>query len=149
MLMEAMHYLGFTKGANEGVSRMRDTMLEMELPAPEFTQGEVGGAKVCVVLRNNIAIRKVWVDADVANLIGLAIANSLTENEKEIMNFVAVHGSINISQAQQLTRHTWHTARKLLQKLEQKGILAYVRRKGTERDVKAHYILRVRQDQLP
>jgi DNA-binding MarR family transcriptional regulator len=142
-LMEAMHYLDFVKCANEGARRMRATMLEMNLPAPEFSQVEVGGAKVRVVLRNNIANRKMWVDEDVAAVIGAKIASSLTENEKEVLNFVAVHEKINISEAQRLTGHNWGTSRKLLKRLEQKGILKYVHRQGVKVDVQAHYVLRV------
>jgi hypothetical protein len=42
--------------------------------------------------------------------------------------------------------HTWHTARKLLQRLEQKGILKYVHRPKVKVDVKAHYTLRVESE---
>jgi len=147
-LTEALHYLGYTKVANEGVRRMRDTMLQLSLPAPEFShsQTEVGGAKVRVVLRNNITARKVWVDADVASIIGAAIADSLSVSEKQVLNYVAVHGTINISQTQRLTGHAQLTSIKLLKALEQKGILTYVRRKGLKTDVKAHYTLRAKMD---
>ncbi len=148
-LIEAMHYLGYTKVANEGVRRMRDLMLAMELPAPEFSQAEVGGAKVRVVLRNNIVLRKVWVDSDVAALIGTAIAKSLTDNEKQVLNFVAVHGTINVSQAQRLTGHNWHTSKKLLARLVEKGILRYIRREGIAVDRQATYRLRIQGDAAP
>jgi ATP-dependent DNA helicase RecG len=71
--MEALHYLEFVKAANEGVRRMRRTMLELDLPEPEFSQTEIGGTKVRVVLRNNIGLRKLWIDSDVAALIGTAL----------------------------------------------------------------------------
>ena len=54
--------------------------------APKFAQVEVGGAKVRVTLINNFAGRKVWVDEDVAQLIGARIASSLSEKEKEQLN---------------------------------------------------------------
>ena len=145
-LMEAMRHLDFVKCVNEGARRMRDTMLELGLPAPQFAQVEMGGAKVRVTLRNNFSGRTPWVDADVAQLIGAKIANSLSVNEKEVLNFVAVHQKINISEAQTLTKHSWLKAKKILMKLETIGILQYVKREGTGRDVKAHFKLRVDVD---
>ncbi len=121
-------------------------MLEMDLPAPAFSQSEVSGAKVRVVLRNNIAVRKAWVDSDVAAIIGAAIAATLSENEKQILNFVAIHQHIHVSEAQRLTAHNWHTSRKLLLRLCERGILEYVH-EGSEGEVdrKAHFVLRAKK----
>lgn len=148
-LMEAMRHLDFVKCVGEGTRRMRDTMLQMDLPAPRFSQVEVGGAKVRVTLINNFAGRKVWVDEDVAQLIGARIASSLSEKEKEILSFVAVHKSINISEAQTLTKHSWRKAKDILERLVSLGILQYVKQAGVEKDVKAHYKLRVEVGDLP
>lgn len=140
-LIDALHYFGFTKAVGEGVRRMRDTMLEMDLPAPEFIQTEVGDAKVRVVLRNNIASRKAWIDSDIAAVLGAKLVSILSEKEKAVLNFVAVHNSINVSEAQRLTGHNWHTSKKLLTRLCEKGILHYEHRDDIAIDRQGKYVL--------
>ena len=139
--MEAMHYLDFVKAANEGVRRIRDTMLALNLPAPKFSQTEIGHAKVSVVLQNNIKVRRIWIDADVAALLGASLAKQLTEDEKLIINFVALHKKVNVSDVQRLTKHNWHTGRKQLKRLQERGILNYVHREGIAIDRQAYWVL--------
>ena len=81
---------------------------------------------VRIVLRNNASLRRRWVDSDVARLLGEKIVKGLNEREKIIVNYVIVHGSINVSQAQRLTEHNWPTSKKLLDKLVFKKVLTYV-----------------------
>lgn len=140
-LAEAMRYLGFVREIGEGAPRIRDSMLRLGLPEPEFSQREVDSAKVQVTLRNNIAFRKRWVDSDVAALIGASITRSLSENEKIVLNYVVVHGSINVSEAGRLTGHNWPTSRKVLMGLVEKRILRYVHRESMPVDRKAHFVL--------
>ena len=120
---------------------MRDAMLELGLPAPQFSQVEVGGAKVRVVLRNNFAGRKPWVDSDIAHLIGARIAAALGDKQKDILNYLAIHKKINISDAVQLTRHSWRKSKDILEELTLMGVLKYVKRKDVAKDVKAYYRL--------
>jgi ATP-dependent DNA helicase RecG len=40
-LMNALFYLDYVKCAHEGTRRMRDMMIGANLPAPEFTQGNM------------------------------------------------------------------------------------------------------------
>jgi ATP-dependent DNA helicase RecG len=142
-LIEALFYLGLTKAGNEGVKRMRETMLALELPEPSFRQTDTDGTKVKVVLSNNIQFRRVWVDADVAHLIGAKIAAALTESEKIIINYMAVEGSISVSQASRRTEHNWPTSKKVLDGLVSKGLLRYIRRQGVEVDRQATYELAI------
>lgn len=139
-LMDALFYLKFVKAANEGTKRMRADMVEMALPEPKFEQDEKDGAAVRVTLRNNIKQRKVWVDADVAEILGAQIANSLSESEKRCINFVAEYGKISVSEAQRLTGSRWHTIKKLLDGLVDKQI--FYRDHRFSRDAQSRYKLR-------
>ncbi len=141
-LMHAMYFLDYVKMASEGTRRMRDTMRQMELPDPEFSQKEISHSRVRVVLRNNIKQRKVWVDSDVVAVIGEAIAGNLTQDEKRVVNFVAEHGKINVSQVQRLTLRSWPASRSLLDRLVESGILIHVHREDRERDPQAFFTLR-------
>lgn len=138
-LMEAMYYLQFVRCAHEGTKRIRDEMKGMELPRPEFSQEQVGHASVRVTLRNNIQQRKVWVDSDVAQLIGASIAKSLSEQEKRVLNFAAEYGQISVSEAQRLTGKSWPAARTVLHRLAKMGLLLHDHRDDVDRDPQARY----------
>ncbi|MCP4590146.1 MAG: hypothetical protein GY842_05340 [bacterium] len=141
-LMDAMFYLQFVKCAREGTRRMRDTMNELRLPEPEFSERRISHDLVRVTLRNNIKQRKVWIDAEASALVGEAIFESLDEHARRAINFVAENGTINVSQVQRLTGRSWDSAKKLLLGLVQQGILDHQLRKDLERDPKAHFTLR-------
>jgi len=141
-LMEAMYYLRFVKCAREGTRRMRETMKSFSLPAPEFSQAHAPCDVVRVVLRNNIKQRKVWIDSNVGSLIGEALFEVLSEDERRALNFVAENGSIGVSQLQRLTGRSWPAAKKVLERLVQAGILEHHVREELDRDPKARYALR-------
>jgi len=117
----------------------------MHLPPPQFEQVEsgIGYAQVRVTLRNHIKQRTVWVDADVTRVLGENLASNLTPDEKRVLNFVAEHGKINVTQCHRLitTIGKWHAAKKLLQQLVSKQLLVHVHSAAVERDAKAHYVL--------
>lgn len=143
-LMDAMYYLNFVKCAHEGTRRIRDTMKSLGLPNPEFRQKEIDGALVRVTLRNNIAVRKVYVDKDASAIIGAVIAQTLSEDERRVINFVAENRNISVSQCQRLTGKTWPASSKLLKGLKERGILNDVRKsKSKKRDPSARYILQI------
>jgi len=140
-LMDAMFYMDFVKCENEGTRRMRDVMLAMDLPAPEFEQKQIGNALVRVTLRNNQALRHVWIDRDAAEIVGEAMNKLLSLKEKRCINFVAEHGKIHVNEAQRLLgEKTWHAARKVLQGLVEKGIFEFVSKYS--RDPNSHYRLK-------
>lgn len=145
-LVDAMYYLRFVKIANEGVRRMRDTMVEMGLPKPEFREREKNQTTVRVTLRNDIKQRRVWLDSDAATVVGEAVSRSLTQEERRLINWIAEHGAINVSQAQRLSSRSWHTAKKILEGLVQRGILSRVGREDVDRDPKARFVLAVERD---
>ena len=65
-LMDAMRYLGDVQMAREGTRRIRDSMREHGLPAPQFRQEVVHGVLVRVSLLNDSETRKRATDRDVA-----------------------------------------------------------------------------------
>lgn len=144
-LMDAMFDLGFVKFANEGTKRIRDEMLARNLPSPIFQQKEIaGGYSVRVTLRNNYKQREPWIDSDVSKILGDAASGSLTPEESRAINYVARHGQINVSQFHGLvssTVKTWHTCRKILMGLCEKGILEYRHRTDIPKDPKGHFVL--------
>jgi len=141
-LMEALRYLKFVKAAREGTRRIRDTMIEMGLPQPVFSQTETGSKWVHVTLNNDIEHRRVWVDQDVTQILGELEADRLDPDQKRMINYVAEYKKITISQAQRLMNgRTWHYAKKLLMDLKDRGVLEHIHSDTIERDPNAHFVL--------
>ncbi len=144
-LMDALFYLEYVRCAHEGTRRIRDSMAEWKLPAPEFKQSEIGHSIVRVTLRNNIKQRRAWIDKDVSSLVSEAIAADLAEEDKRVLNFAAEHGRITVSEAGKLLDISWQTAKNRLIHLAQKRILQYIRFRAYEKDMrdqKAYFRLR-------
>ncbi|MEK6261854.1 MAG: ATP-binding protein [Planctomycetota bacterium] len=144
-LMDALFYLEFVKCAHEGTRRIRDTMIGMKLPKPEFKQSTIGHVSVTVILKNNIKQRRTWIDRDVSNIISEAIAADLSEDQKRVLNWAAEHGKITISDANKLLGISWEAAQKLLLELARKRVFQYVRYlkyKKDLRDPRAFFRLR-------
>lgn len=137
-LMRALFYMNLVKCHNEGTRRMRDSMQLMKLPDPQFEQKEVatGYMSVRVTLRNNRKQRKEWIDADASRFFGPEVAKSLNQDEIRVLNFVAEHSSINVSECQRLLPHirTWHSVKKLLVGMSKRGVLVYEHRGDIQRD---------------
>lgn len=142
-LMHAMYFMKYVKMAAEGTRKMRDTMKEMQLPEPKFSQKEISYSRVRVTLTNNIRLRRLWVDADATAIVGAALIGTLTENEIRLVNFIAEHGKINVVEGVRLTGLSWETTKKALAKLASRGILEHVHRTDLERDPQAHFRLPV------
>jgi predicted transcriptional regulator len=94
-----------------------------------------------VTLRNNVHQRKAWVDKDVTELVGTVLAASLGDRDKRILNFVAEHEEISVSEAARLANCTWHTAKRALVRLMNMGVLRSTRRPGKKHDTMARYRL--------
>lgn len=140
-LMDALFYFGFVKCAHEGTPRMREAMGSYGLPYPEFSQREVGHHQVHVTLRNNIAARKAFVDADAARLLGQKVFAGLSERQRLVVNYVTERGSINVSDANRILQCDWRTARNVLDDLVEKRIFDRVSATGKERDPKKRYVM--------
>ena len=145
--MEALLYLDFVKCAHEGTRRMRDTMDEAKLPAPEFRQlDNIATPLVRVVLRNDVRQRRAWVDADVASVVGESLMKGLNEDEKRAINFSAEYGEVSVSDVQRLTKRSWPSSKRLLSQLVVKGILEHHIRKDLDRDPQARFVIRASPD---
>lgn len=141
-LMDAMFYLKFVQCAHEGTRRIRDYMKKSGLPAPIFAQKEIGGALVQVILKNDINHRKAYVDTDAFNILGEALAKSLDDNERRIVNFIAENRTINVTQTVNLINRRWQACKKILTALVERGILDHFHSKSIERDAFQYYTLR-------
>jgi len=135
-LMEAMFFLNLVRMNREGTRRMRDTMQEMGLPEPEFSQKQIDHALVRVTLRNSITHRKALIDSDVSRLVSEAIAADMSEHEKRVVNWVAERGKITINGTVKLLGIDWQSARKTLFGLCQKRVLQYIRFRPFKKDVR-------------
>ncbi len=124
-------------------------MSDMNLPVPEFRQTVTGtgASSVQVTLRNELKQRQFFVDKDAAAIFGESIFRSFTFEEKRILNFVAEHGSINVSECLRLvpTLPKWHAAKRLLESMRVKGYLHHRHSTSVLRDARACYILPIRQ----
>jgi len=148
-LMEALLYLDFVKCAHEGTRRMRDTMDEAKLPAPEFRQVDAATTPlVRVVLRNDVRQRRAWVDADVTFVVGESVMKDLDEDEKRAINFAAEYGEVSVSDVQRLTKRSWPSSKRLLSRLVVKKILEHRIRKDLDRDPQARFVIRTVSKEL-
>ncbi len=95
----------------------------VDLPAPHFAQKDTTYSLVTVTLRNNVKHRIEWVDGDGASIIGAQLAQTLTQHERRALNFIAEHGKGHATEISRVCAIDWATARKMLAKLQGKGIL--------------------------
>lgn len=135
-LMDALFYMELTRCAHEGTRRMRDTMLAMKLPKPEFEQPVGNYTLVRVTLRNNIKQRRAWIDKDVSRLVSEAIAADLSQDEKRVLNWVAEHQAITVNDAVKLLAVSWQKAHKILFGLTRARVLQYIRFREYKKDVR-------------
>jgi ATP-dependent DNA helicase RecG len=141
-LMWAMFYLKIGRAAREGARRIRDTMLAMELPKPEFSEKDKGNQVVQVILRNDLKQRKVLLDSDVMHVVGEAIFKTLTQDERRAINCAVEHSSITVSDLMRLILRSWHLSKKVLENLKKREIFEDKRREDITRDPQATYRLK-------
>lgn len=140
-VMRSLREFGEVRCISEGTRRMVAEMSAANLPPPEFTQRRTENLSVLCTLRNNVADRSNSLDSDAYKRLGELVAFSLTKDERLVVNYVMEHGKINVSGALRILRTTrWHTARKVLMDLVDRGILDYVTT-GTTRDSHSHFRL--------
>lgn len=143
-LMDALFYLKFVLCEHEGTRRIRDSMARLGLPSPLFQEITSTAAMVRLTLRNNIEHRQQFVDTDAFLVLGEALSNSLNDQERRIVNYVAEHQTINVTEAAKLTGVRWHTVKKTLEALASRGILDHIHSATVERDRHAYFVLKKR-----
>lgn len=145
-LMEALRYLGFVQMTREGTRRMKESMEKVGLPAPSFSQETLHGVSVRVTLRNDHHTRKRSTDRDVATYCGVELWKQLADYEVQIIGYAYNNGQIQVAEAERLTKRTWSTSKKDLDRLVEKGLLRFIPPKKL-RDPKARYeIVEYRKD---
>lgn len=142
-LMRALKDLGLVKCINEGTKRMRDALIGLRLPAPEFSEVEDTGGSVIVTMRNVQEHRRRYVDSELVSkgIIDEAIFSSLTPDERRLMNYMAEYNTLNVTQASRVLDRDWGATRARLDALVSRGLLRRKARTDILRDPKAIYEL--------
>ncbi|TCH98917.1 hypothetical protein EJV46_10205 [Roseococcus sp. SYP-B2431] len=144
-LMEAMMHLELTFNGFEGTRRMRNAMRAAGLPEPRFRQIEAQIHQVHVVLENNVAFRRY--DNTSENMFGISATeyHAMSDEEKQILDFLVVAPNINITTASLITGRSWPTAQKFVLGLVHRGILVISTAGRKKHDSKKGYTLAKRQ----
>lgn len=121
---------------------MRDSMANADPPPPAFKQTQVGTHHVHVTLKNNSEHRRTFLSPNVAELVGTAFYDTLTEHEKLCLNFVSETGKISVSDAMRLIQRDWHAAKAILEGLVERRVLELRRKSGKDRESSKRYFLR-------
>jgi ATP-dependent DNA helicase RecG len=143
-LMDALFYMKYVLCAHEGTRRIRDSMKKVGLPDPTFSEKTATSSFVRVVLRNDVEHRHQFVDSDAFRILGEQLSGSLRPYELRIVNHVAEHGAINVTEAARLGDRRWQAAKKVLAGLVERNILDHVHSRTVERDAHAYFVLKKR-----
>lgn len=143
-LMDAMFYLKFVLCAHEGTRRIKDSMGRLGLPAPMFRETTSTSAFVRLTLKNDVEHRRQFVDSDAFLVLGEALSKTLDVFERRIVNHIAEHGTINVTEAARLGGKRWQAAKKVLVGLTRRSILDHVHSQQVERDANAYFTLKKR-----
>ncbi len=146
VVMEALRYLGFVQMTREGTRRMKESMLDYNLPVPSFSQEAVYGVSVKVTLQNDHHTRKRATDKNLATYCGAELWRSLREHEVNILMHAFNNGKIHVNEAVRITGRQWSTCKRDLEKLASKGLLKFV--SSYHRDPHAHYAM-ITEDDRP
>ena len=86
-LMQGLLYLGYVKFASEGIDRIREEMIKLGLPEPEF-QDDKKAVLFKVTLRNNIKKRIIKSELEGLEELNQKILKKLNEDEKKIIYYL-------------------------------------------------------------
>lgn len=138
-LMWALYYFDWVQCAFEGTRRMRDTMRKANLPDPIFSSKEAGVFQVSVVLKNAIEHRKSFIRAEAAPGINQELYASLSQEEKMIVNALAMGRELNVNDAMLLVGKDWRATKAFFDSLLNKQLIG--RTPGKPRDRHRKYFL--------
>ncbi len=143
-VMDALFYLNFVLCEHEGTRRIRDTMKQLGLPSPMFEEITSTAATFRITLKNSIEHRTNFVDQEAFKVLGKELSEGLTDKERRIVNYVVERQTINVTEASKLTNVRWHTIKKSLNGLVDRGILDHIHSSTIDRDRHAYYVLKKR-----
>jgi ATP-dependent DNA helicase RecG len=138
-LMWRLYYFDFVQCGYEGTRRMRDGMRRASLPDPVFVQQQSGTFKVTVTLENDAAHRKQFVRADAIGNMLPTVYESLTQEEKMLVNYLADQDRVNVTDAGLVIGCDWRKTKSVLDSLEKKKLI--VRTPGKFRSRHRFYYL--------
>lgn len=138
-LMWSLYYFDWVQCAFEGTRRMRDIMRAASLPDPTFTSKESGVFQVSVILENAIEHRKSFIREEAAPGIDQKLYNSLSQEEKMIVNALATGRDLNVGDAMLLVGKDWRATKAFFDSLMEKGLVG--RTPGKPRDRHRRYFL--------
>lgn len=139
-LMDGLRFLGYVRMSREGTRRMRQSMIELNLPEPSFSQESIHGVAVRVTLKNDHEIRKRTTDKDVVEYCGVDRWKDLANHEVIILGYAFRNEKVQVAEASRLTSRTWNTTKKDLDRLVKKGLLKFIPPKFA-RDSSSHYAI--------
>ena len=136
-LMFVLREFGEVRCISEGTKRIKRELLDARLPSLRYEHDQ---NRVCATLYNDVANRTNSLDSEAYKVLGEAVAFSLDQDERRIVNYIIEHGKINASGALRILSTTyWHTANAKLKRLVERRILDFVSKK--HRDPNSHYVI--------
>lgn len=142
-LMWGLYYFDYVQCAFEGTRRMREAMRRANLPDPAFIEKQSGTFSVTVTLQNDVQHRKLYVRSEAASAINPELYERLTESEKMIVNYLVENHRVNVTDAGLVIAKDWRETKKVLDSLQENGIID--RSAGKHRSRHRFYHLKRRQ----
>ena len=137
ILMQALLYLGYVKSASEGVDRIKEEMIGLGLPKPEF-EDDRKAVQFKITLENDIEGRMVKSDLEDLAKLNQDILNGLNENEKKIIYYVLRNKEVQTSNLVEELQIPRPTVIKYMRELEEKE---YIKRIGARRGPSVRYVI--------
>lgn len=149
-LMQGLLYLGYVKFASEGIDRMREEMIKLGLPEPEF-QNDKKAVLFKVILRNNIEKRIVKSELEDIKELNQEILQELKENEKKIIYYLAKNKKGKISDFQKELNLSRSSTIEYVRSLETKKLVKRSQELGpnVEYSLTGLALKKVPQEELP
>lgn len=138
-IARALTEMGWVRELGEGVKRMFKEMNSLFLDEPEYREGQ---NNVQLVLKNNIFMRRVRKHERITSLISKEW-KSLTREEQSALEYIYSRGQITTRQLSDLINRGTTYSKRILEGLEQKGILDLIR--TSTHDPNQHYIIKTNE----
>lgn len=98
-LMNGLRFLGYVRMTREGTRRMRQSMIDSNLPEPSFSQEAIHGVAVRVTLKSDHELRKRTTDRDVVEFCGVDLWKQLESHEISIVGYAYRNNKIQVTEA--------------------------------------------------
>ncbi|BBH25457.1 ATP-dependent DNA helicase RecG [Intestinibaculum porci] len=122
-IARVLNEFGFVRELNEGVKRIYEEMDHYFLNKPIYS--EPNNNAVLLVLENNSKDRKMKTTKEITHLLTPELLRSLDESEMKIIQYVTVHGRINIKKTKKILGKGDTYSRRRLKNLQDKKILRW------------------------